>query len=339
MCSGINFICISIVNPRDEVPFESTIGVIFGVFTFLIASLVLLQDRSQRLLDYFHYTKAKNGYVEGGVLTFMVVWWIIGVGVITKPGGVAYQASNIYYSSWGSLVSCLYTLDLWSTEKDILSIAEITGVSCTLKSWWIHFLSACVVFSCSINLRVSMGFVSGNIDNHDTSYAIILGLVSIAVSIFWIGVHLNFFNMWGIQEGGWFELLGSFFLMFVWTVGLGVFTTDGGIAAKVEGDECKSNQYIADTAGNCTVIMSIEDSEGTIHNYEVECKQLSGEIPGSNLYYSCWSCMLSAIAIAFKWKASQALRFAQAQAERQQRSEEDAGEGYMGEDDEDNASR
>jgi hypothetical protein len=79
----------------------------------------------------------------------------------------------------------------------------------------------------SINLRVNMGFVSGNIDNHDTSYAIILGLVSIAVSVFWIGVHLNFFNMWGIQEGGWFELLGSFFLMFVWTVGLGVFTTDG----------------------------------------------------------------------------------------------------------------
>lgn len=148
MCSGINFICISIVNPRYEDPFESVIGVVFGVFNFLIASLVLLQDRSQRLLDYFHYTKARNGYIEGGVLTFMVVWWIIGVGVITKPGGVAYQASNIYYSSWGSLVSCLYTLDLWSTEKDILSIAEITGVSCTLKSWWVHFLSACVVFAC-----------------------------------------------------------------------------------------------------------------------------------------------------------------------------------------------
>jgi hypothetical protein len=211
-----------------------------------------------------------------------------------------------------------------------------------------------------------MIFVSGNIDAPDTSYAIILGLVSIAVSIFWIGVHLNFFNMWGIQEGGWFELLGSFFLMFVWIVGLGVFTTDGksdesqneskttvvsanrrialsfllgGIAAKMEGDECKSDQSIADTAGNCTVILFIQDSEGAIYNYEVECKQLSGEIPGSNLYYSCWSCMLSAIAVAFKWKASQALRFAQAQAERQQRSEQDAGEGYIGEDDEDNTSR
>jgi len=48
--------------------------------------------------------------------------------------------------------------------------------------------------------------------------------------------------------------------------------------------------------------------------------------------------MLSSIAVAFKWKASQALKFAQAQAERQQQNERDAGEGYVGED-EDNVSR
>jgi len=144
MCSGINFSCISIVDPH----YEAHLGVAFGALTFLIASLVLLQDRSQKLLDYFYYTKARNGYVEGGVLLFMVAWWIVGVGMITKPGGIAYQASNIYYSSWGSLVSCLYTLNLWSTEKDILSVGEITGVSCTLRSWWIHFISACVVFTC-----------------------------------------------------------------------------------------------------------------------------------------------------------------------------------------------
>ena len=148
MCSGINFICISIVNPQYKDQFESVICVVFGIFTFLIASLVLLQDRSQRLLDFFHYTKARNGYVEGSVLTLMVVWWIVGVGVITKPGGIAYQASNIYYSSWGSLVSCLYTLNLWSTEKDILSISELTGVSLTMKSWWVHYFSACIVFAC-----------------------------------------------------------------------------------------------------------------------------------------------------------------------------------------------
>mmetsp|Transcript_28024 Transcript_28024/g.60041 ORF Transcript_28024/g.60041 Transcript_28024/m.60041 type:complete len:378 (+) Transcript_28024:80-1213(+) len=338
MCSGINFICISIVDRRHDDQLGSEIGVAFGILTFLISSLVLLQDRSQRLLDYFHYTKARNGYIEGLVLVFMAGWWIVGVGVITKPGGIAYQASNIYYSSWGSLVSCLYTLNLWSTEKNILSVDEITGVSFTLKSWWVHFLSACVVFACSINLHVRISFLSSSNDAPKTPYAIVCGLVSIAVSSFWIGVHLNFCNMRGIKEGGWFEIFSTIFLMFMWIIGLSVFTKDGGIAAKAEGDECKSDLSVKDVEGNCTVILFVEDAEGIIRNIEMNCNELKGEVPGSNLYYSCWSCMLSAIAVAFRWKASQALIFAQAQAVRQQRNERDFGEGDVGEDNE-NASR
>ena len=84
--------------------------------------------------------------------------------------------------------------------------------------------------------------------------------------------------------------------------------------------------------------MFVEDAEGIIRNIEMNCNELKGEVPGSNLYYSCWSCMLSSIAVAFRWKASQALIFAQAQAVRQQRNERDFGEGDVGEDDE-NASR
>eukprot|EP00536_Pseudo-nitzschia_multiseries_P015009 jgi/Psemu1/246524/estExt_Genewise1.C_8040005 len=319
--SAINFACISNVDPLYETQFVNVAGAMFGVLTFIIASLVLIQDRSQKLLDYFHYTKSRNGYAEGAVLLFMVVWWIVGVGVVTKPGGIAYQASNIYYSSWGALFACLYTLDLWSTEKDILSFDEMTGVSCTLKSWWIHFLSACVTFACSINLHVRINFASYE-SEANTPYAIALGLGSIAVSTFWIAVHLDFFKKWSIHEGGWLELFSSFFLIFLWIVGLSVFTTDGGIAAKMEGDECKSelSTGISDSESNCTVILFLEDSEGAISKHVAYCTELPEDVPGSNLYYACWSCMLSSIAIAFKWKASQALRFAQAQAERQQQN-------------------
>ncbi|VEU44155.1 unnamed protein product [Pseudo-nitzschia multistriata] len=109
-----------------------------------------------------------------------------------------------------------------------------------------------------------------------------------------------------------------------------VFTTDGGIAAKMEGDECKSDIATrpVDIKTNCTVSLFIEDSAGKISNHIVNCDQLvtGEEFPGSNLYYACWSCMLASIAIAFKWKASQALRFAQAQAEQQQRYDQDAEE-------------
>ena len=82
------------------------------------------------------------------------------------------------------------------------------------------------IVKCSINLHARLSFVSDSSNSH-TPYAIVLGLVSIAVSFFWIGVHLNFVNKRGIQEGGWVELFSSFFLMFVWVVGLAVFTADG----------------------------------------------------------------------------------------------------------------
>jgi len=328
--SAINFASISNVDPLDGTQFLSEVAVLFGVLTFVIASLVLIQDRSQRLLDYFHYTKSRNGYVEGAVLLFVALWWIVGVGVITKPGGIAYQASNIYYSSWGTLFACLYTLNLWSTEKDVLSVAEITGVSCTLKSWWIHFLSACVTFACSINLHARINYDSYE-SEANTPYAIALGLGSIVLSTFWIAVHLDFFNKWSINEGGWVELFSSFFLIFLWIVGLSVFTTDGGIAAKMEGDECKSelSTGINDSESNCEVILFMENSEGDISEHVVYCAELPEDVPGSNLYYACWSCMLSSIAIAFKWKASQALKFAQAQAERQQQNEQEVGDGFV----------
>lgn len=106
----------------------------------------------------------------------------------------------------------------------------------------------------------------------------------------------------------------------------------------MEGDQCTRGLSIDESEENCTIMLFLEDSAGAVHNYEVSCDDLSGEMPGSNLYYSCWSCMLSSIAVAFEWKASQALKFAQAQAERQQRSKQDVGNGYMGEENEDNVS-
>ena len=106
----------------------------------------------------------------------------------------------------------------------------------------------------------------------------------------------------------------------------------------MEGDECRSGLSVDETEENCTVILFVEDAEGAIHNYEITCDRFSGESPGSNLYYSCWSCMLSSIAVAFDWKASQALKFAQAQAERQQQRKQDMEESYIGEENEDSSS-
>ena len=100
--SFVNFSSISGV-PDELKAYEWYMAIAFGAVTFTIAALILIQDRSQRLLTYFHYTKAKEGKVEGLALVLMTVWWLAGVGYITIPGGIAYVASNIYYSAWLSL--------------------------------------------------------------------------------------------------------------------------------------------------------------------------------------------------------------------------------------------
>ena len=151
--SGINFIFTSNV-PKESGHSIWTSNMIFGFPTFLIASIVLIQDRCQSRLGCFkfNYTKCKNGYLEGSLLLFFLIWWIVGVACITRPGGVAYTVSNIYYSAWFTFASCVYTLDKWSESKDILSIDEIISVSFTLRYWWIHFTAAFVVFVSSISL-------------------------------------------------------------------------------------------------------------------------------------------------------------------------------------------
>ena len=89
------------------------------------------------------------------------------------------------------------------------------------------FVVSSISLEKSINLHVRISFLSSSNDAPKTPYAIVCGLVSIAVSSFWIGVHLNFCNMRGIKEGGWFEIFSTIFLMFMWIIGLSVFTKDG----------------------------------------------------------------------------------------------------------------
>ena len=237
-----------------------------------------------------------------------------------------------------TLFLCIYTLNLWSgpSDKDILSVNEIVGVSYTLKSWWILFLSSCVVFGCSIHLHIRISYYLDN--QPDTTFAIILGLASMIISLFHILVHYNVFTdnnnnnnnntiggststmmSMNIQEGGLFELLCSFFLILIWIIGVAVLTADNGIGATMEGSECKTDfssgetwnsPSYSTTDSNCTIILYYENSQGLVSNYTVPCAELPRDIPGSNLYYGAWICLLSSIDISLKWKAAQALRFA-----------------------------
>jgi hypothetical protein len=154
LASLVNFCSVSGVPGEQRETFWY-LSIAFGVTSFVVASLVMIQNWSQPYQDVLpNVTKIQNGYLEGFVLLGLVLWWIIGVAYITRPGGVAYVASNIYYSAWLSLISCAYTLNEWSASKDILSIGEITSISPTLKFWWLLFLSACMVFGSCMDVIV-----------------------------------------------------------------------------------------------------------------------------------------------------------------------------------------
>ena len=158
------------------------------------------------------------------------------MGHITQVNGVAYVATNIYFSAWLTLVACVYTLDKWSAAKDILSIRELTGLSATLKSWYLLFLASLVTMGTSCDLHIHVA------STHQSSatYGIILGLVSSMVSLFFILLHYRLVDFEFLQLGGWMELSASFAMILLWVVGVSILTAEGGIAATIGGAGCVS---------------------------------------------------------------------------------------------------
>jgi hypothetical protein len=342
LTSLINFLSIATLN-KENLDYWG-ISLAFGLWTFLLCLTIVLQDRSQLYCQgKFHLAKG----VEGWTLVGCVGWWFCGVGYQTSVDGIAYHAHNIYYSSWASLAACIYTFNQWSAAHDLLSWEEMTGLSLTLKSWYTCWFSSCVVFFTCVDLHTSLEHI--NLD--DASFGIGLGVLSSLIAAFFILVHYNFIP--SVVEGGWLELSSSFFLILLWTIGLAVMTQDRGIAATLSGTQCKfqtisgnavailqqllalqdddhiNNNDDDDAANsNCVISYQVENQDtGTMEMVQLPCSQLlspsqnetRGGLPGSNLYFAAWICFFSSLNVTFRWKAAQALQFAQAQQEREQK--------------------
>jgi hypothetical protein len=78
LTSLVNFGSISNVAADNRNRGSLALGMSFGMLTFVLPILILLQDRSQKCLEPFHFTKAMNGRVEGYTLLFCVLWWVVG---------------------------------------------------------------------------------------------------------------------------------------------------------------------------------------------------------------------------------------------------------------------
>jgi hypothetical protein len=230
--------------------------------------------------------------------------------------GVGYLTLNSYFGSWLTLFSCVFTLDQWSTAKDILSIDELTGVSATLKSWHIVFLSSLVVTGTSINYMCWVAASGGIGQQSDAAVCVALGCVSAVVALFWICVHYNFISV--ASQGGWFEVLVAAGVVLCYIVMVALATGEGGIGSTIVGSICGvsegslAEQQSSSLSGNCTVITVQGNS-----TFERSCSQvIAGEVPGSNLYAFTWIGLIYSLNVCFRWKAQQALMFAQAQQDR-----------------------
>ena len=308
----INLSSVSNISTGNDFRGNPGVAAAFAALTLCFTIFVLALDRMQLLIDSFNYSKSMDGYLEGYVLGFFTLLWICLVAFITQVDGVGYLTMNIYFSAWAILASIVYTLNEWSASKDILSIAELTSVSATLKGWYVLLLSSLVVLGTSINV---IALKPSDADQGDAALGLAVGIASSLLSMAWICVHYNFIEF--CSEGGWTELLFCAAAVLAWIVTTAVITKEGGVGSTVVGNECNiavaeeqiqncSVTYF-DVAMNATRTMSCMDLVDSLtDNITITL--------GSNLYVFTWLALASSIHIAFRWKAQQALHFAQAQS-------------------------
>lgn len=383
----------SLQHQRTEEPGIGPIGstgvsLSFGVVIFCFALAILVTDRLQLGRDVFTYHKASNGRVEGVTLLLVTLYALLGVAYVTQVRGLAYQALNVYFSVWLVLVSCIYTLNAWSTTHDILSLSELTGVSATLKSWYIVAVSSMVVTGTCINMLAVLASTDNSSNNNSSSggsdtnnsdvyhldnvraavFGMSFGFVSTVLSVWFILTHYNFVGCCAVTEGGWVELFGILIVILLWVVGTAVLTQYGGIASTIIGtpqrqymqeQQPRQEQTFFNASGNIATAfdestMFDTDCVVTFQNSSYACadvfqppttttttptpqRNFVQPIPGSNLYIAVWICFLGSLNLVLRWKAQQALQFAQAQQMRAtaqtEGSRKDAEEGRDDDDD------
>jgi hypothetical protein len=247
---------------------------IFGAVSFLIVLLITTFDRVDYLHRKFDFKEIKDGKLEGFTLLFLCVWWICGVGIMTRADGIAYRVLNTYFSSWYALIMCLYTLNQWCVEKEIISIKDLTRLSKTLPYWYALFIFSVVEVGSAADVLVKLRIRNIDIAGESKGeYAVAVGAVSAFFSLLAIMIHYQLICS-KIRPGEGIEILFALLLCIWWIVAVSLLTADKAVGSTLQG-RCKVGD--------------------------------SYELLGNNLYLSLWLGLYSAVQICLKWKAQRAL--------------------------------
>jgi len=245
----------------------------FGIVSFLICFLVISFDRIAFLHKKIDFKELWDGKLEGYMLLFLMVWWIVGVGLSTKANGIGYVALNTYFSSWFSLIMSVYTLDQWTSAKDIISIHELTHLSVTLKYWYMLFIVSLIEVGSAVDVLVVLARGSFTTDGI-SAYAVLVGAVSAPLAFIAILAHYKLICC-NLKSGGVTELLVAISLFLWWIIAVSLLTEANAIAATIQGTQAA-------------------------------CGSDEQSFPGNNLYLALWLGLYSSAKICLEWKAAKA---------------------------------
>jgi len=240
--------------------------------------------------------------MEGYTLLFLTLWWIVGVGIMTRAGGVAYRVLNTYTSAWFALSQTILTLNQWSKDKDIISLEELMRLSQTLKYWYMLLLASLVEMGSAIDVLRTVKILNqksiarGEVPMYHSTgkggYSIAVGAVSVPITLVAIMIHYQII-LESVKPGKTIEMIVALGLCIWWIVAVSVLTSDEASGSTLQGT-CTSD-------GTGTRDMDASASEDV---YSKEGSRLLG----SNLYLSLWIGLYSAFKICLEWKAQRAMR-------------------------------
>jgi hypothetical protein len=223
-------------------------NIMWGVISFVFSLLIMIADVVSIVRNKFDFKTVMDGKLEGYALFGLILIWAFGLGFLTHAGAIGYSALNVYFSAWVTFFACIWTFNLWLSEKDYVTIQQMCKLSATLPYWWILCFASIVTFSSAADARLHVAGRDTTAEN-SCDFAIGVGVVSFFFSLFFVLSHYEFLRCsvcttW-MTYGGVFELVCAVIVDIWQIIAVHTLTSAGKIASTITGTgDFNSDDYV-----------------------------------------------------------------------------------------------
>lgn len=199
------------------------------------------------------------------IILFKVVY-------LTRVGGIAYEALNIYFFSWFGLISSIYTLHNFAFNRGYVGNSN----NPTMVGWLALFTGSAVELVSAVDIKYNINPAA--VSKTEVDWAISVGSISTIISGVILSAHFfKYKNIGYYIHGTQVQLFCGIFLVVWWCVGVSTLTASGSIGSVLGlGVVCITNG-------------EDEDEEWR---------------EGSNMYFSLWLSFFSACWVVVKFRST-----------------------------------